>query len=105
MLVMNPTRMFSQTPVVKLGDTFKKVASFQKRFKNIPNLIELDHLTVSGDVVFGKNVVLRGTVIVVANGEYFDSTSKEGFLFKPASFSFFLLLLFFSIRGISHCHS
>lgn len=67
---MNPSRMFNQTPVVKLGDTFKKVAQFQKRFKNIPNLIELDHLTVSGDVVFGKNVVLRGTVIVVANGEF-----------------------------------
>ncbi|KDN43907.1 putative UTP-glucose-1-phosphate uridylyltransferase [Tilletiaria anomala UBC 951] len=65
-LIMNPQRMFNQTPVVKLGDTFKKVAHFQKRFKTIPNIIELDHLTVSGDVVFGRNITLRGTCIIVA---------------------------------------
>jgi UTP--glucose-1-phosphate uridylyltransferase len=29
--------------------------------------LELDHLTVTGDVSFGKNVVLKGTVIIVAN--------------------------------------
>ncbi|KAG8819822.1 UTP-glucose-1-phosphate uridylyltransferase [Serendipita sp. 399] len=66
-LVMNPARMFNQTPVVKLGDTFKKIGNFQKRFGSIPNILELDHLTVSGDVWFGKNITLRGTVIIVAN--------------------------------------
>ena len=66
-LVMNPNRLFSQTPVVKLGDTFKKIGNFQKRFKSIPNILELDHLTVSGDVWFGKGITLRGTVIIVAN--------------------------------------
>ena len=66
-LVMNPKRMFQSTPVVKLGDHFKKVAEFQKRFRTIPKMLELDHLTVAGDIYFGKNVVLRGTVIVVAN--------------------------------------
>ena len=66
-LVMNPRRMFGQTPVVKLGDTFKKVANYQKRFKSIPEMVELDHLTVQGDVYFGRNIVLRGTVIIVAN--------------------------------------
>jgi UTP--glucose-1-phosphate uridylyltransferase len=31
-LVMSPKRMFmAQTPVVKLGDHFKKLANFQKR--------------------------------------------------------------------------
>ena len=59
--------MFGSTPVIKLGDHFKKVANYQKRFKSIPNLLELDHLTVSGDVTFGRGVQLRGTVIVVAN--------------------------------------
>jgi UTP--glucose-1-phosphate uridylyltransferase len=29
--------------------------------------LELDHLTVSGDVTFGKGVVLKGTVIIIAN--------------------------------------
>jgi UTP--glucose-1-phosphate uridylyltransferase len=66
-LEMNPKRMFSTTPVIKLGDHFKKVANFQKRFSSIPTLLELDHLTVSGDVTFGRNVTLRGTVIIVAN--------------------------------------
>ncbi|PWN19161.1 UTP--glucose-1-phosphate uridylyltransferase [Microstroma glucosiphilum] len=66
-LMMSEKRLFGQTPVVKLGDTFKKVSNYQRRFKSIPIIIELDHLTVSGDVVFGRGVQLRGTVIIVAN--------------------------------------
>ena len=30
-----------------------------ERFENIPDMLELDHLTVSGDVTFGKNVTLK----------------------------------------------
>jgi UTP--glucose-1-phosphate uridylyltransferase len=66
-LVINPSRMFENTPVIKLGDHFKKIQQFQKRFKKMPKILELDHLTVTGDVYFGRNVTLRGTVIVVAN--------------------------------------
>jgi len=66
-LVINENRMFETTPVIKLGDHFKKIQQFQRRFKKIPHIIELDHLTVTGDVYFGRNVTLRGTVIVVAN--------------------------------------
>jgi UTP--glucose-1-phosphate uridylyltransferase len=66
-LVINPSRMFENTPVIKLGDHFKKIQQFQKRFKKIPKILELDHLTVTGDVNFGRNVTLRGTVIIVAN--------------------------------------
>ncbi|KDQ57769.1 hypothetical protein JAAARDRAFT_35461 [Jaapia argillacea MUCL 33604] len=66
-LVLNEKRMFESTPVIKLGDHFKKIQQFQKRFKKIPKILELDHLTVTGDVNFGRNVTLRGTVIVVAN--------------------------------------
>lgn len=54
---------------------------FLKRFQGIPDLLELDHLTVSGDVWFGKDVTLKasfvafaklifllqGTVIIIAN--------------------------------------
>ncbi|GAA6024228.1 hypothetical protein JCM8202_001438 [Rhodotorula sphaerocarpa] len=80
-LKMNPERMFQSTPVVKLGDAFKKVQQFQKRFKTIPSLLEVDHLTVAGDVSFGRNVVLRGTVIIVANDgsriELPDGTTLE----------------------------
>ncbi|KAL1741846.1 UTP--glucose-1-phosphate uridylyltransferase family [Schizophyllum fasciatum] len=66
-LVINEQRMFETTPVIKLGDHFKKIQQFQKRFKKIPKILELDHLTVTGDVYFGRNVTLRGTVIIVAN--------------------------------------
>lgn len=66
-LVTNPSRQFSSTPVVKLGTEFKKVAQYLERFGSIPDLLELDHLTVSGDVTFGANTALKGTVIIVAN--------------------------------------
>ena len=32
---------------------------FTARFENIPDMLELDHLTVSGDVTFGKDVTLK----------------------------------------------
>ncbi|KAI9477899.1 MAG: UTP--glucose-1-phosphate uridylyltransferase family [Benjaminiella poitrasii] len=75
-LVVNPDRMFNNVPLVKLGDHFKKVNDFLTRFKKIPHILELDHLTVTGDVCFGSNVELRGTVIIVANhGEHIDIPS------------------------------
>ncbi|EFA06874.2 UTP--glucose-1-phosphate uridylyltransferase isoform X2 [Tribolium castaneum] len=76
-LVMSPQRMFPTTPLVKLGDNhFAKVKDFLGRFATIPDLIELDHLTVSGDVTFGRGVSLKGTVIIIANhGERIDIPS------------------------------
>lgn len=32
---------------------------FLRRFASIPDMLELDHLTVSGDVTFGKGVSLK----------------------------------------------
>ncbi|KAI3637976.1 hypothetical protein MIR68_003587 [Amoeboaphelidium protococcarum] len=66
-LVHNPKRLFGGVPHVKLGDHFKKVSNYLARFKTVPSILELDHLTVSGDVYFGSDVQLRGTVIIVAN--------------------------------------
>lgn len=66
-LVMSPARLFPVSPIVKLGDHFKKVQAYQSRFKGPPKILELDHLTVTGDVTFGYNVTLKGTVIIVAN--------------------------------------
>ena len=75
-LVFNPARVFPATPIVKLGDHFKKVSHYLSRFASPPHIIELDHLTVAGDVYFGKDVVLKGTVIIVANqGERIDIPS------------------------------
>uniref|UniRef100_A0A3Q3XL79 UTP--glucose-1-phosphate uridylyltransferase n=1 Tax=Mola mola TaxID=94237 RepID=A0A3Q3XL79_MOLML len=66
-LTMSKKREFPTTPHVKLGSSFTKVHDFLSRFDKIPDMLELDHLTVSGDVTFGKNVSLKGTVIIIAN--------------------------------------
>ncbi|RHZ90219.1 hypothetical protein Glove_2g38 [Diversispora epigaea] len=65
-LMMNPKRLFQTVPLVKLGDEFKKVSNFMSRFESPPYILELDHLTVTGDVTFGAGVQLKGTVIIVA---------------------------------------
>ncbi|KAK4295820.1 hypothetical protein Pmani_031641 [Petrolisthes manimaculis] len=67
-LTMSSLRQFDTTPLVKLGSFhFGKVKDFLKRFGTIPDMLELDHLAVSGDVTFGRRVVLKGTVIIIAN--------------------------------------
>ncbi|XP_029986813.1 UTP--glucose-1-phosphate uridylyltransferase isoform X2 [Sphaeramia orbicularis] len=66
-LTMSQKREFRTTPHVKLGSSFTKVQEYLTRFENIPDMLELDHLTVSGDVTFGKSVSLKGTVIIIAN--------------------------------------
>ena len=74
-LLMSEKRQFKTTPLIKLGDEhFKKViestsgevpvkyvqvSKFSGRFKTIPDMLEADHLTVSGDVTFGKDVSLK----------------------------------------------
>lgn len=71
-LVMSPQRMFPTTPLVKLGENhFAKVKEFLGRFANIPDIIELDHLTVSGDVTFGRGVSLRVSVSQLQLGNTF----------------------------------
>lgn len=72
-LTINPKRVFPGLPLIKLGPQFKKVNNFLARFESMPSILELDHLTVSGDVKFGRNVTLKGTVIIIANeGEHID---------------------------------
>ena len=80
-LTVSPRRQFPSVPIVKLGSRFKNLADYRARVygqahhgtgqlgfdgDTFPDLIELDHLTVSGDVTFGKNVTLKGAVIIVA---------------------------------------
>eukprot|EP00039_Didymoeca_costata_P018591 m.334105 g.334105 ORF g.334105 m.334105 type:complete len:489 (-) comp17290_c0_seq1:120-1586(-) len=81
-LRLNPARELSHTgqvlPLIKLGSEFKKVADFLSRFDSIPEILELDHLTVSGNVRFGRGVTLKGTVIIIANkGERIDIPARS----------------------------
>jgi len=66
-LVMNSRRPYTAVPLVTLGDNFKKVSEYIQRIKSIPDMIELDQLTISGDVWLGAGITLKGTVIIVAN--------------------------------------
>ena len=36
-----------------------QVQEFLDRFESIPDILDLDHLTVSGDVTFGKGISLK----------------------------------------------
>ncbi|WBW75557.1 UTP-glucose-1-phosphate uridylyltransferase Fyu1 [Schizosaccharomyces osmophilus] len=66
-LDMNPRRFGGSAPLVKLGTHFKKVADFTSHIPSIPKILELDHLTITGNVNIGRNVTLKGTVIIVAS--------------------------------------
>ncbi|CAG0919125.1 unnamed protein product [Notodromas monacha] len=63
-LAMSPLRMFPGTPLIKLGTSFDNVREFLRRFETIPDVLELDHLTVSGDVNFGRHVHLKGLIFL-----------------------------------------
>lgn len=67
-LSLSSKRMFNSPPLVKLlGKKYKNIESFEQMFKTIPDVLELDHLTVSGNITFGRNVSLKGTVIIIAD--------------------------------------
>jgi UTP--glucose-1-phosphate uridylyltransferase len=65
-LIMNPNRPLPGAPLVKLGNEFKKVGDFVERIPEIPDILELDQLTISGNVYLGSKITLKGTVIIVA---------------------------------------
>ncbi len=64
-LAKNPERQFSGLPLIRLGGNLQTVEEYQNRFETIPDILELDLLTVVGDVYFGKNITLRGNVILI----------------------------------------
>lgn len=67
-LMLNPLRAPPTVPTVKLlGSNFAKIDSYENSFKGIPDVLELDSLTISGNVTIGKNVSLKGTVIIIAD--------------------------------------
>jgi UTP--glucose-1-phosphate uridylyltransferase len=57
-------------PVVDLDDEFfKQLADFDSRFgSGAPSLVEAERLAVEGDVAFGRDVVVRGSVVVRSDG-------------------------------------
>ncbi|OGG95436.1 MAG: hypothetical protein A2527_04835 [Candidatus Lambdaproteobacteria bacterium RIFOXYD2_FULL_50_16] len=75
-LVKNPERQFEGLPLIRLGAYFQDLEAYAERFEEIPDILELDLLTIVGDLRFGKNVTLRGNVILVC--EQGSLTLPEG---------------------------
>ncbi|KAJ1533817.1 UTP--glucose-1-phosphate uridylyltransferase [Saccharomyces cerevisiae] len=58
---------FGLLPSIDLGDEFATYETFKIGVPDIPNILELDHLTVMGNVFFGRNITLKGTVIIICD--------------------------------------
>ena len=67
-------------PVIDLDDDhYKLVADFEARFPaGAPSLVGCDALTVEGDVTFGRDVVVRGTVTLAGTDRVADGTVLQG---------------------------
>ncbi|XP_038884595.1 UTP--glucose-1-phosphate uridylyltransferase-like [Benincasa hispida] len=66
LVVRNAARASPVNPSIDLGPEFEKINDFRSRFKSIPSIVELDSLTVRGDVWFGLGVALKGNVSIIA---------------------------------------
>ena len=67
-------------PLAELdADHFKLLPDFEARFEaGPPSLAECERLTVEGDVSFGRDVVVRGSVVVAGPARIEDGTVLEG---------------------------
>ena len=65
-----------EPPVIDLDpEHYKLVGDFEPRFPaGPPSLVECERLTVTGDVTFGRGVVVRGTVTVQGPARIEDGT-------------------------------
>eukprot|EP01129_Flabellula_baltica_P006771 TRINITY_DN2575_c0_g1_i1.p1 TRINITY_DN2575_c0_g1~~TRINITY_DN2575_c0_g1_i1.p1 ORF type:complete len:499 (-),score=114.06 TRINITY_DN2575_c0_g1_i1:80-1576(-) len=66
-LIANPQRPFPTVPIIKLGPEFKYVSDYEERIDGPIDIIELDRLTISGNVHLGRNITFKGSVIIIAN--------------------------------------
>jgi UTP--glucose-1-phosphate uridylyltransferase len=66
-------------PIVELGDEFKLLGDFDARFPaGPPSLTGAERLAVSGDVTFGRDVTVRGSVTVEGPRRVEDGSVLEG---------------------------
>jgi UTP--glucose-1-phosphate uridylyltransferase len=79
-----PERRDGTPPIVELDPRFYKLLrDFESRFAGgSPSLLTCDRLTVEGDVMFGRDVTVRGAVTIRQEGEaplrVADGTTLEG---------------------------
>ena len=84
-------------------DVLLQVADFQKRFKDIPSIIELDSLKVRGDVYFGSKVTLKVNFLLI----FFPSATIPAHCSPEPPFphfaDFVYALPFISLGCSPHC--
>nr|CDS26761.1 UTP glucose 1 phosphate uridylyltransferase [Hymenolepis microstoma] len=65
-LTLSPRRKSLDLPIIKLGSRLKSIEDLQRRIPSTPSMINLSHLTLSGDIYFENNVTLKGSVKILA---------------------------------------
>ncbi|OIR59079.1 MAG: UTP-glucose-1-phosphate uridylyltransferase [Amphiamblys sp. WSBS2006] len=66
-LTKNPERKSGEMPKIRLGPGYKKMEKYAQCFEEVPDMLDLDTLVVDGNVSFGKNTKLSGTVLICAD--------------------------------------
>lgn len=62
---LHKNHRWNKLPHVQLSANFKNLAEYQKHIINHPNIVGLEHLKVEGQVSFGSNITLKGSVQLV----------------------------------------
>ncbi len=81
LLQLSPLRGINTLPIIRLGPEFSTLEAFIERIHSdgtLPDILEADHITITGNVYLGKGVVLRGSVVIVAaEGSRIDIPAKS----------------------------
>ena len=77
-LILNPSIGSRSITIALDTKYYGKIDLFDERFaEGIPSLIDCESLTIDGDVRFGKNVTIKGRVIIKNSGKS-QAVIKEG---------------------------
>jgi UTP--glucose-1-phosphate uridylyltransferase len=87
----NPKRGSAAFPLISLGQNFVKINQMTENCPSIPDLLEVDILTVVGDVSFGANVIIRGQVCALLRKKKKKNVEDKKFV---------ILFFFFFSAGI-----
>ncbi|KAK2960505.1 putative UTP--glucose-1-phosphate uridylyltransferase [Blattamonas nauphoetae] len=64
-LLVSPRRGISSMPVISLGPCYAKIQDIDSRCPSPPGLVDLESLTIVGDVTFQAGVELKGNIVIV----------------------------------------
>jgi UTP--glucose-1-phosphate uridylyltransferase len=68
-LVVNPDRKIQSIRINLDPKFFGRIDQFDNRFKEgVPSLVECESMTIHGDVLFEKNVRIKGNVVITNMG-------------------------------------